>query len=152
MTQRTNPFDALERMFDRMSDEFQTAARSWETGDQLEFWPGTGEQMATDVLDADDEFIVTIDVPGFDREDIDVRVADDTLVVEAEHGEMATEPEHDRFIRKERTHHRLSRSVTLPTPVETETVSAKLTNGVLTITIPKAEPLTEGRTIEIEDE
>lgn len=152
MTQRTNPFDTLERMFDRMSDQFQEAARSWESGDQLDSWTVRGDSMATDVRDDADEFVVTVDVPGFARDEIDVRVTDDVLSVEASHEETAVETDDERYIRRERAHRTLSRSLVLPEPVETGDVAATLDHGVLTITIPKAEPLDEGTAIDIEGE
>jgi len=151
MTTRSNPFDALERMFDRMSDQFEEAARSWETGEQFEFLPMRAESMATDIVDHDDEFVVTVDVPGFARDEVEVRVADDVLYVEAEH-EEDTGVEEEQFIRRERSHRMLSRSIVLPEHVQPDDVSATMKHGVLTITIPKAEPIEEGKAIEIEGE
>jgi HSP20 family protein len=151
VTTRTNPFEPLERMFERMNDQLREAANSWESGEQLEPWMPGATTMATDVKDADEEFVVTVDVPGFGRDDIDVRVADDVLRVEAER-EAVEAAEEERYVRKERTARSVHRSITFPTPVETQDVDATLTNGVLTIVVPKAEPLEEGTTIDIEAE
>jgi HSP20 family protein len=151
VTTRPNPFEPLEQMFERMNDQLREAANSWEPGEPFEPWrPGT-VTMATDVKDTDDEFVVTVDVPGFERDDIDVRVADDVLRIEAERQE-AEEDEDEQYVRKERTARSVHRSITFPTPVQTQDVDATLTNGVLTIAVPKAEPLEEGTTIDIEEE
>jgi HSP20 family protein len=151
VTTRTNPFEPLERMLERMNDQLREAANSWESGEPFEPWsPGT-VTMATDVKDTDDEFVVTVDVPGFERDDIDVRVADDVLRIEAER-EEAEAAEDEQYVRRERTARSVHRSITFPTPVETKDVDATLTNGVLSIVVPKAQPLEEGTTIDIEEE
>jgi HSP20 family protein len=138
-------------MFERMNDQLREAANSWEPGEPFEPWrPGT-VTMATDVKDTDDEFVVTVDVPGFERDDIDVRVADDVLRIEAER-EEAEADEDEQYVRRERTARSVHRSITFPTPVETKDVDATLTNGVLSIVVPKAQPLEEGTTIDIEEE
>lgn len=151
MASRSNPFDTIERMFDRMSDQFQDAARSWETGEQFLYSGAPEEPLATDVYSDDEAYVVTIDVPGFAREDIEVRVTENVLYVEAEHGE-STEVDDDRYVRRERSHRSMGRSITLPGSVEQDGVTATLKHGVLTVTIPKAEPLEEGTPIEIEGE
>lgn len=151
MTTRSDPFEPLEEMFERMADQLRTAAGSWESSEQLDAWmPGT-TSMNVDVLDADDEYIVTVDVPGFDREDLTVRVTDNVLYVDAEHTEEEI-ADHERFIRKERAMRTTSRTIKFPTPVAADAVEGHMDRGVLTIDVPKAEPLEEGRSIEIEGE
>jgi HSP20 family protein len=148
MASSNNPFEALERMFERMSQQFEDAARTWDQGETLEFLGG-GEAMALDLVDHDDEFVVTVNIPGFTKDEIDVQLTDRTLHVEAEHESETTE-EKERYLRREREHRRLSRSIRLPEDVDAEDIAAKMNNGVLTITIPKAEHTPAGRKIEIE--
>lgn len=149
MSSQRNPFESLEEMFDRMSRQFQTAARSWDTGEAFDFT--FGESMALDLIDETDSYIVHVDVPGYTRDEIDVRVTDHTLKIEAEH-EVESETEEANYLRREREHRRMRRSLRLPDTVDADGVSASMSDGVLTITIPKTEPTPEGEHVEIEVE
>jgi HSP20 family protein len=104
--------------------------------------------MAIDLVDRDGEFVVTVDLPGFERDDVDIRVTDHTLRIEAEH-EAVRDEEGERFIRHERRHKSTDRSVRLPGEVDKQGVAARMRNGVLTITLPKTEA-EEARKIEID--
>jgi HSP20 family protein len=142
MQRQNNPFDDLERMFERMAEQFDDAGWLGEEGR-----PGGGTRPATDVLDRGDEVVVTVDVPGFDREDLDIRVSDGTLRVAAEHSEESEEDSGD-YVRRERRRTSMSRSVQIPAEVDTGGASASLQGGVLTVTLPKADH-DETRTIDI---
>lgn len=154
MTPRNNPFEMMERMFDQMRDQFNQAARAWEMDDL-----DVGEMgrdmmgrstMGIDVADRDDEFVVTADVPGFEKDEIELRMVDSTLQIEATH-EQSTEEQAETYLRSERKHESLREHVRLPEPVTEDGIEASLTNGVLTVHVPKAEPTGEGgRQIEIE--
>ncbi|HKJ58049.1 MAG TPA: archaeal heat shock protein Hsp14 [Halobacteriales archaeon] len=147
MSSRRNPFEELERMFDRMSRQFEEATSQWGESDWELF--GTGREAAIDLVDEDDEFVVTIDVPGFERDEIELRIADSTLWVECERS-AAEEEEGETYLRRERRQASMRRSVRLPAPVKPDEVTAKLKNGILTVTIPKEEPREESKKIEIE--
>lgn len=151
MTPRSsNPFQAIEEAFDQMTRRFDEAARSWDRGEAPELWSATlGGAMATDVVDRDDAYEITVDVPGFTSDDITARVTDHTLHVEAEHDE-ATEERDEDFVRRERQRRSLQRSIRLPEAVDADDVTARTRNGVLTVTVPKTEPGEKGRKVVIE--
>ena len=134
-------------MFDRMSRQFEEATSQWGESDWELF--GSRGEAAIDVLDEADAFVVTVDVPGFERDDIDLRVADQTLWIDCEKAEAEAEGD-ETYLRRERRHASMRRSVRLPAPVKPEEVTAKLKNGILTVTVPKAEPASGSRKIEIE--
>ena len=147
---RSNPFDRLEELFDRMSRQIEDAARTWETTELPTFETGF-ESMAIDLADQEDEYVVTVDVPGFDKDEIDIRVADQALRIDAEH-EEETEEEAEEYLRKERHEKSLHRMIRLPEAVNEEEITATVKNGVLTIHVPKAEPMEGAKRIEIEGE
>lgn len=149
MSSRTNPFEELERMMDRLNRQFEDAGWWWGEGPTRE--TAGGEEFAVDVLEEPDAIVVTVDVPGFDRDEIDVRVADRTLQIEAKQGEEVEEGD-ELYLRRERRQRTQRRSIRLPTEVDADGTEAKLKNGVLTVTIPKAEPAEEIRQVEIESE
>lgn len=105
--------------------------------------------MSVDLADHGDEFVVTADVPGFETDDIDLRLRDDALVISAER-EQSTEEDQENYIRSEREHRSLVESVRLPESVDEDGTSAEYHNGVLTVHLPKVEPSDEdGKRIEI---
>lgn len=145
-----NPFDRLDELFERMSRQFEDAARTWESTDLPTLDTGF-ESMVIDIADHDDEFVITVDVPGFTKDEIDVRVADQALRIDAEH-EETTEEGDEEYLRKERREKSLHRMVRLPEAIDEGGISATAKNGVLTITVPKSEPMEEAKRIEIEGE
>lgn len=148
MSARDNPFEELERLFERMSRQFEDATRSLESEELLRRWGGGGDPMSVDLVDRNGEYVATVDLPGFDREDIEVSVSDHRLKIAAERERVHDEDE-ERFLRHERQHTAASRSIQLPEAVDAEGTTAQMRNGVLTVTLPKLEA-TESRQIDIE--
>jgi HSP20 family protein len=150
MTRRSNPFEDLEELFDRMRRQFEEATGSMDEVSVESLRSG----MRIDVEDTGDSFVVTADLPGFEKEDIDVRLSDQRLRIAAEHAEETTEEgeseDDGRFVRQERHRSSMERVVRLPEPVDETSVSATFRNGVLTVTLAKAAPDESGRDIEIE--
>jgi HSP20 family protein len=148
MSMRGNPFEDIERMFERMSRQFEEFSRRWESGEMTEPWMPSLEAMAVDLVEHDDEFVATVDLPGYEREDVTINVTDSTLRIEATR-EEAVDEEEETYLHRERSHRSLQRSVRLPAEVDTTAVTAQMKNGVLTVMLPKTEADT-GRDIEIE--
>lgn len=144
MSRRSNPFDGIEQFFERMSRQLEEASRSLES--QAGVGGGT---TGIDLADEGDRFVVTVDVPGFDRENVDLRIAEDTLYVNAEREESG-EDRSENYLRSERRSRSIRRAVSLPEPVVEDDVHATIRNGVLTVELPKAEGTDRGRSIEIE--
>ena len=135
-----NPFEEIEQFFERMSQQFEESAE----------WPtAMGGRTPVDVLDRDDEYEVTVDLPGFEKEDVEVTLTDDTLRVSASR-ETETEEEGGDYVRRERQSESVDRSVSLPEPVDQDGVDATLSNGVLTVTLEKQVSGDDARTIDIE--
>lgn len=97
---------------------------------------GTWEPPA-DVIDRDDEVVIYVDVPGFSKDDIRVRVTEDSVEVRAERREEG-EVE-GRYVIKQRVRESLYKKIELPVKVRPEQARARLENGVLEIRIPKSE-------------
>lgn len=137
---RKNPFEELEQFFERMSQQV-------ETGD----WSAlTRDSVAVDVVDTGDAFQITADLPGYDRDDIDITLTGDTLQIDAGREEETEEAYEGSYIRRERHEQTASRSVRIPDATDEEAASATYTNGVLTVTLPKADPGEHGRQIDID--
>lgn len=132
---RDNPFAEIERLFERMSRQVEDASRRWSTERDLA-GRSAETSMAVDLVDDGDEFVVSADLPGYDRDDVDVGVTDRALRIEAERSE-STDEEGEQFIHHERRHTSTRRSLRLPEAVATDGVTARMHNGVLTVTLPK---------------
>ncbi len=91
-----------------------------------------------DLYETANEFILTADLPGLSREQIDISVDESKIVLRGERvggpGDMPCE----QFHRVERGHGRFSRAFALPEPIDVAHVSADLKDGILTVKIPKA--------------
>lgn len=148
MTPRNIPFERMEQLFENMTRQFDEL--SWSVADHEPLAGITSgfESMAIDVVDHDDEIVVTADLPGFDRDEIDVRLANRQLTITVDR-ESDHETGDEAYLRRERHHQSQSRTITLPDAVDEDSVTATMTNGVLTVTCPKLE-LADDRTIEIE--
>ena len=102
-----------------------------------------------DVVETADEVLCHLEVPGMSREDLEIRVQDNILVVSGEKKYQNQEQKEDGFRSIERRYGSFERSVTLPRTVDTSNVKARHENGVLTIVLPKVEA-SKPRRIEIE--
>jgi HSP20 family protein len=89
-----------------------------------------------DVFDKDGKTVVRLDLPGLKREDIDVTVEGDMLVIHG-HREEATEIEEKDYYCAERASGEFSRAITLPEGATAESVEATYTDGILEVVVPK---------------
>ena len=90
-----------------------------------------------DVEESEDAVRLYVDLPGVDRESIDVQLTGDTLTLSAER--KYSKPENATVIHRERHFGNFQRSFTLSVPVQIEKVDAQYRDGVLTVTLPKTE-------------
>ena len=91
-----------------------------------------------DIKETEKEVIVRADLPGIKMEDIDVSVDENQLVIKGERKIEKEEKEKD-YIRVERSYGSFYRSFDVGVPIKAEEVKASYADGVLEITIPKAE-------------
>jgi len=98
----------------------------------------TAGTLAVDVRETDDAFIINASVPGLKPEDLNINVVGDTVTISGEIKEE-TKEEEANYIYRERRFGSFTRTVTLPTSLNPDKAEAVIENGVLTLTIPKAE-------------
>ncbi len=101
---------------------------------------------AADLCEVADRFLLTIELPGVERAAIEIAFASDTLTVSG----RRPDPEPcERYQQFERAQGRFSRAFRFKLPVDPDAITADLSDGVLTVTIPKAGS-TEVRRIDVE--
>ena len=104
--------------------------------------------MPTDIEEKDNEYLLSVDLPGVNKEDIDISFEDSYLTIKVSQKEE--EKDEDKYIRHEIKSYDMSRSYYLEN-VDEDFIKAKLDNGVLSISIAKKAPaLPEKKLIAIE--
>lgn len=135
---RTTPFDDIDRLFERMNRRFAEFDSNLGEMDRWSAPMGGIRGISMDVANYDEEIVVVADLPGFEKENIDLSVTDDSLTVKATR-ESDEESESDAYVRRERSSESVQRSISLPAMVDADATSASYNNGVLTVTLPKLE-------------
>lgn len=126
-----NPFRELagvDRLFNDTFDRFfeDTGTRSNGT------W-----SPSVDVSETETEIVFTAELPGFEKDEIDISVKEGRLSISGER--EFTEEKETKYHRVERWYGKFRRSFLLPKSADAEKISANLKNGVLTLTLPKKE-------------
>jgi HSP20 family protein len=118
----------LEKDIDSLFDSFLTRKPS----------PMVGRYPALDVVEYDNHSIIVAELPGVDKDQVKISLNKGVLTISGER--KPTElPEQSKWLRNETEHGQFVRSVTLPHPVKAEDITADMKNGLLRITLPKAE-------------
>ena len=103
---------------------------------------------AVDIVENPNELVVTADLPGIKKENVDVQIEDGTLTLTGSRN-FEHEDRKEGFHRLERSYGSFRRAFTLPDSVDPEKVAAAFEDGVLTITLPKKE-IAKPRSIKVE--
>ena len=150
-----NRNDTLSRGFDSIFDDFRRSFDSL----MAPFMPMRTSLASTgrlptryplcDLIDQGDEFVVRAELPGLKKDQIDVQLNKDTLVLQAEVNEE-NEDSNENYLHRERTYSRISRTIRFPEEVDPTKVEGKMEDGVLKLTIPKKEPKPEEKLRKVE--
>ena len=120
----------LEKNFDRMFDRSTREGLADGRTDEI--------RPTLDIVENENDFNIQIELPGVEKTDVKITVTDGLLSVSGEK-KRQVEGKGDSFRRIERSFGRFERSFTLPPAVQSEKIGATFSNGVLTLTVPKAE-------------
>ena len=120
MIPRRNHFDLFDEMF---RDPF--------------FSEGESKLMKTDINEKKDKYVIDIDLPGYEKENIKIEIQEGYLTIHAKVNKEEDDKEKGKFVRKERYMGECSRSFYVGENVKEEEIKAKFKNGTLTIEVPK---------------
>jgi len=98
----------------------------------------TAGALAVDMYETDEAVVVKTATPGVDPEDIDISITGDTLTIRGE-TKVDKEIEEENYLCRERRYGAFSRSLAIPVAIEADEAEAEFEDGVLTLTLPKAE-------------
>lgn len=135
----SSPFEEMERMFGSMFPRTRIRPFEWE-------WPSWAEMTALaesklprmDIIERDNEVVVRAELAGVDKKDLDVSVTDNTVTIKGCTKEEHKEEKADYF-RSEIKQGGFSRTTALPCDVNADKASAKFSDGILELVIPKLE-------------
>ncbi|HEY5729610.1 MAG TPA: Hsp20/alpha crystallin family protein [Anaerolineales bacterium] len=100
--------------------------RRWVENDQ--------HTLGVNIREEDDAYILSALVPGLSADDLNIQVLDDVLRIEGEY-----QQDENEYLMQELPHGSFTRTLRLPAAIEADSVEAKIANGVLALTLPKAE-------------
>lgn len=132
-----SPFEEMDRWFEG------AFPRGWMRPFQRE-WPMWGELARpfesraprVDVIDRDEEIMLRAELPGVEKKDLDVSITDNTVTIKATSSTEEKEEKGD-YYRCEISQGSFARTVTLPSNVEADKVTASFKEGILELTLPK---------------
>ncbi len=128
-----------ERDMDRMMDEFfGRRFRPWWPerrfgGDEMEF-----RTPAVDLFEEKDDIVVKAELPGMDKDSIEVNLTDNMLTIKGEK-KKEDEVKEENYYRCERAYGSFVRNIELPKAVHADKVKASFKNGILVVRVPKTE-------------
>ncbi len=133
---RTTPLArSMEEFFEdfpprRWMEAFGPFERNWPMDPEFE------RAFRLDLVDHEEELVVRAELPGVEKDDVDVTISGDRLTIVATR-EFEEEDESDNFYRHELGYGKLMRTVALPVEVDPEKIHAELREGILKVTLPK---------------
>ncbi|MFB6116006.1 MAG: Hsp20/alpha crystallin family protein [Candidatus Nanosalina sp.] len=134
--------DDVDDLFKQMENLF---SQFHEKG--MDFASELSPNFPVDIAEEDGEYVVTADMPGVDKEEINIKADNEGVEISAE-SSHEIEEENEKYYRKERSQRQFNRRVKFPSEVDAESIEAEYEDGVLTITADKDEE--EGRDVEIQ--
>lgn len=136
-TRALSPFEEMDRFFDNFIHRGFMRPFRWE----LPAWgeagaPFEGRMPKVDVIDRDNEVVVKAEIPGVNKEDLEVSTTDNTVTIKGTTSHEEKEEKGD-FYRCEISRGSFSRTVALPSDVDNSKAKASFKNGILELTLPK---------------
>ncbi|MEJ6951387.1 Hsp20/alpha crystallin family protein [Natronospora cellulosivora (SeqCode)] len=140
------PFNRRNRGLSKTRDTFEDFFNGFFDNFPSTF-NGSMGQFKTDVKENGNEYIVQAELPGMNKENINIELNEDYLTIRAENNEVIEE-EKDNYIRKERHTGRYQRSFYVK-DINTDEINAKYDNGILELRLPKTTPQKNVKRIDI---
>lgn len=126
--------DTMRKEMDRFFDDLVPFSWRKENGGMgMDLWVPD-----TDLSETENDYLITVDLPGISKKNIEVNYKDNRLTITGEREKEESEEKKD-FIRKERYTGKFIRSFTLPDAVKRDNIKANFKDGVLTVKVPKKE-------------
>lgn len=130
-------WDSFNNEFERMFREMDNMLTPWRSRLQ-DLGTGSLSSLAFDVDEEEDSYIVSVDLPGVRKDDVNIEVQGNQLVITGER-KRAREGKEGSIRRMEKRYGKFQRVLTLPEGTDADRIEAHFENGVLQLAIPKSE-------------
>jgi len=136
-----NPWTQMEQMRRELDQVMNSFTRRTEPFARVAFLPGRGARQypMVNLHDSGDAIKVEALAPGLEPESLEVSVVRDTLRIAGEKRRLTADVQPEAFHRRERDTGKFVRTIELPAEISADNVTADYLNGLLVITLPKAE-------------
>ena len=166
-SQRSLQTRRMDDIFDTFRTDIEDMMMPWSSSSSLWDWrfpslPTTEDiqdQVTVrmpifDMIEKEDRYEVKVEVPGLEKDKVKVKATEDSLEISGEQlKEEGSEDKRKRFVYNERSYNSFYRKIPIPEEIVSSKVTAKMSNGVLHIDLPKKNPTKledeEGTTVEI---
>src|ERR671924_1296071 len=143
------PTRGITSIFDNFMREMERMTRPWSFPMDWQQFPSIFEardmRMALyELADRGDKFELQVEVPGIEKEKIDVKATKYSVEISGKHSEKTEEKKGKRYLYTERLYRSFYRNVILPEEIVPSKVAAKVENGVLKVDLPKKTPTKSG--------
>jgi HSP20 family protein len=128
-----DPFRDIQSEMNRLFDNFLGRPTATATGTGSRVW-----MPVVDMYETNDDLVLNFELPGVREKDISLSITGDVLTVKGER-QFDQQVSDDNYFRTERAYGKFERSIRLPMPVQAEPVRATYRDGVLEVSLPKAE-------------
>jgi len=132
---RRDPFREMLQIRNTMDRLFEDAFSGWWDVDWSQSWTGG---LPLDVIEKDDEYIVSASLPGIKPDDLDISFTGNTLTIKGE-VKAEDEKEQGQYHLRERRYGSFARSLTLPAGIKGDKIEASYEAGILKLHLPKAD-------------
>ena len=139
----------IDRLFDDFSAGFSRQPLARRVQSLIPSVADWALQPATELVECEGEYRITAELPGMAAKDIDIKLTDGTITLR---GEKSEEKKHEKedYLVSERRYGKFQRTLSLPSGIDADNVSADFANGILTVTLPKsAEAKQKERKVEV---
>ena len=144
-----SPFAEMEQMFEQMFSPNWMRPFNWDLPSYGRLaQPFAGKIPKVDVIDRDNEILVRAELPGVDKKDVDISLANNTVTIKGSSKHEEKEEKGD-YYRCEISQGAFSRTLTLPTDVDTDKAKASFKDGLLELVMPKLQG-SQKRNIKVE--
>lgn len=143
------PSSSVNTALEDFRREMENMIRPWP-------WPGVWNfpkeeirMPLCDLVDRGDKYELQVEVPGIEKDKIDVKATTDAIEITGRQSE-GMEEKKKGYVYKERSQRSFYRNIPVPDEIEPSKISAKMTNGILVVDIPKKAPAKSRQAIKVE--
>jgi HSP20 family protein len=134
------PLAYLDDIFENFRREMESALKPWQSGFRFpSLFDGETRVPLCDMADRGDRYELQVEVPGIEKDRINVKATGHSVEISAEKSEKTEEKRKD-YIYSERSHRSFYRKVPVPEEIVPSKVDARMNNGILIVELPKKSP------------